>query len=278
MHYKSIFTTWDGRESTRPALDLAIALTRANDGHLNLLCLGLDQVVTGLYYAGATPAALGESIETARRKAEELGRQAEDILGGEDINWSVRPVVAQSAGIPHVVGAMARFNDLALLPRPYGEARSEEAAMVLEAVLFDGHCPVMVAPQGNTPVPGRRIVIGWNESAEAMAAIRAALPLITAAESVDIAVIDPPRHDENQTDPGSELSRMLARHGARVTVSVLARTVPKLSEVLLRHAADTGADLIVMGAYGHSRFRESILGGATRDMLEETTLPVLMAH
>lgn len=277
MAYKSIFTTWDGQDSSRPALEQAIDLTRTNGGHLNVLCLGLDATVTGLYYAGATPAVLSESIEIARETATRLGNEAEDLLRAEDINWSVRPVVAQSAGIAHVVGAMARFNDLAVLPRPYGKGVLEESVMVLEAVLFDGHCPVLVAP-GAPSAPGKRIVIGWNESAEAMAAVRAALPFIAGSDAVDIAVIDPPRHDEDQADPGSELSKMLARHGAEVTVSVLARTVPKLSEVLLRHAADTGADLIVMGAYGHSRFRESILGGATRDMLEDTTLPVLMAH
>ncbi len=71
---------------------------------------------------------------------------------------------------------------------------------------------------------------------------------------------------------------MLSRHGARCEIDVLSRTMPKISDILNRHATDTGADMVVMGAYGHSRFREAILGGATRYMLEQATIPVLMAH
>ncbi|MGL4280834.1 MAG: universal stress protein, partial [Albidovulum sp.] len=78
--------------------------------------------------------------------------------------------------------------------------------------------------------------------------------------------------------PGGMLSQLLSRHGIHAEVSVLAKTLPKTSEVLSRHARDIDADLIVMGAYGHSRFREAILGGTTRNMLEMAEIPVLMAH
>ena len=98
------------------------------------------------------------------------------------------------------------------------------------------------------------------------------------AGSVQIVVIDPPVHGPGRSDPGGQLAAWLSRHGIRPDIDVLARTMPRVSDVIRRHAADTAADLIVMGAYGHSRFRESILGGATRDMLEETGVPVLMAH
>jgi len=74
------------------------------------------------------------------------------------------------------------------------------------------------------------------------------------------------------------LSQYLARHEVRVEIDVLSKTLPRISDVLMRHAVDVSADLMVMGAYGHSRFREAIFGGATRAMLEHATLPVLMAH
>jgi len=278
MAYKSILTIWDGRPESRPALDLAMDMVKTADGHLNVMCLGIDRVQPGLYYAGATPAIMSENIETARDEARDLEASAKHILDGSDINWSCQAMVAQISGISHIVGQAARFNDLVILPQPYGNESSEEAAAVLEAAMFEGHAPVLVCPIKAHDAPGRKVVIAWNESSEAMAAIKAALPYISAAESVDIAVIDPGRHDETQADPGAELSKMLSRHGANVTVSVLARTVPRVAEVLQRHASDFDADMIVMGAYGHSRFRESILGGATRDMLEDVTIPVLMAH
>ncbi|MEZ5756087.1 MAG: universal stress protein, partial [Paracoccaceae bacterium] len=148
------------------------------------------------------------------------------------------------------------------------------------AALFEGQAPVLILPEtgaGHAAAP-RRIVIAWNQSAEAMVAVRKALPMLKQADMVNIAVIDPPQHGAERSDPGGMLCQMLVRHGVKAEVSVLARTLPRISEVLARHVRDMNADLLVMGAYGHSRFREAILGGATRNMLEQAEVPVLMAH
>ena len=91
-------------------------------------------------------------------------------------------------------------------------------------------------------------------------------------------VIDPPAHGPERSDPGGLLCQLLVRHGVKAEVSVLARALPRVSDVLARQARDVDADMIVMGAYGHSRFREAILGGATRDMLEKSEVPVFLAH
>ena len=120
--------------------------------------------------------------------------------------------------------------------------------------------------------------MAWNESRESLAAIRAALPFLTAAKLVRICVIDPPEHGPERSDPGGMLSQMLARHGVHCEIDVLSKTLPRVSDVLSRHVVDTDAQMLVMGAYGHSRFREAILGGATRNMLEKAPVPVLMAH
>jgi nucleotide-binding universal stress UspA family protein len=122
------------------------------------------------------------------------------------------------------------------------------------------------------------VSIAWNESNESQIAVRAALPYLQAADSVQFVVNAPPTHGPTRSDPGGLLSQYLARQGVRAEIDVLAKTMPRVSDVLLRHAADTKSDLVVMGAYGHTRFREAILGGATRYMLEQTELPVLMAH
>ncbi len=139
--------------------------------------------------------------------------------------------------------------------------------------------PVLIVPDAGSPdLPCRRIVVGWNQSAEALSAIRKAMPLLKSADLVDITVIDPPTHGPERSDPGGQLSQLLARHGIHAEVSVLAKTLPRISDVINRHVRDTNADMVVMGAYGHSRFREAILGGATRHMLENVEIPVLMAH
>ncbi len=145
--------------------------------------------------------------------------------------------------------------------------------------LFDAGAPVMVMPDGvGFPKKIKHIVVAWNESREALAAIHRAMPLLIAADIVNIAIIDPPTHSSTRSDPGGALSQMLARHGVHVEISVLAKTMPRVSDVIARHVQDESADILVMGAYGHSRFRESILGGATRNMLQMSKVPIFMAH
>jgi nucleotide-binding universal stress UspA family protein len=151
---------------------------------------------------------------------------------------------------------------------------------VLEAVLFDGRAPVLLVPAAGSLAASwpERAVIAWNESAEAAAAIRGALPLLRKATEVSIAMIAPAPHDAGRADPGAGLCTLLARHGIKADISILPRTMPRIGDVILRHVADRNADLLVMGAYGHSRLREAIFGGATRAILTDCPVPVLMAH
>jgi len=120
--------------------------------------------------------------------------------------------------------------------------------------------------------------VAWNDGDEALHAARAALPSLKAAQSVDIAIVDPPTHAHDRTDPGGALCLWLARHGVRAEISVLAKTEPRVSDVLARFCRDRGCEAVVMGAFGHSRLREAILGGTTRGMLASVPLPLLLAH
>ena len=222
---------------------------------------------------------LQETLERAQAEADALGALVEGKLKNENIGWATETAVAQIAGLARLVAERARYADIVVLPRPYGEGRGVEDEAVLEAALFEGHAPVLVVPGKDLPDSfGRRIVLAWNESVEALSAVRKSMPLLAAADLVDVAIIDPPQHGPDRSDPGGRLSQMISRHGVRAEVSVLAKTMPRVSDVIRRHAGDRGADLVVMGAYGHSRFREAILGGATRNMLESCEVPVLLAH
>jgi nucleotide-binding universal stress UspA family protein len=202
-----------------------------------------------------------------------------EALKRTDARWSMEEGVVQLAEVGRHVASRARFSDLVILPQPYGEGRGAELEPIVESAMFEGQAPVLVVPDDAKPlVRPRQIVLGWNESAEALSAARAAMPFLQAAETVRVVVIDPPAHGPNRSDPGGQLSQYLARHGVRPEIDVLSKTMPRVSDVLMRHATDTESDLVVMGAYGHSRFREAILGGATRNQLEHATVPVLMAH
>ncbi|MGX0877214.1 nucleotide-binding universal stress UspA family protein [Roseovarius sp. MBR-154] len=279
MTYNSLFTVLTDESLVEETLDHAVAAATTHEAHLDVLCLGVDRSQSGYYYAGASAIVLQETIARAQEEAETIEAKARKFLDGSAVRWSVEAGVSQLADLGRHVAARARFSDLVILPQPYGEGRGAELEPVTESALFEGRTPVMVVPQGRAVVTRpKRVLLGWNESNEALGAVRAALPLLKGADVVHVVVIDPPSHGPNRSDPGGLLSQYLARHGVKVEIDVLSKTLPRISDVLLRHAGDMDADMVVMGAYGHSRFREAIFGGATRYMLEQATLPVFMAH
>lgn len=275
----SVLTIRPGAAATdHGALEAAIAMARARDAHLELLCIGLDDSAYGFFYGDATLAVLSDGPDRALDAARALEAALRSRLEGEDIRWSLERAVAQQGALAGLVAERARFADLVLLPRPYGTSRDEVDVVLLEAALFAADVPVLMLPPGVTAPDFARVVIAWNRAPEALSAIRAALPLLQQARAVDIAIIDPDGYGAERSDPGGALAQWLSRHGVRAEISVLARTLPRVSEVLLRHLRDREADLLVMGAYGHSRLREAILGGVTREMLETAPLPVLLAR
>ncbi|UWR06738.1 universal stress protein [Ruegeria sp. B32] len=279
MAYKSLLTVMTETKFAKPALAQLVALAEAQDGHAEALCLGVDRSQTGYYYAGANALILQETLKRANAEADEVLAFAEVFLGKSGVRWSAENGVAQIADLGRHVAHRARFSDLVVLPQPYGKDRGAEAEPIIEAAMFEGHAPVLVVPDDAKQFASpRTVLIGWNESVEAMNAIRRALPFLRAAELTRIVVIDPPRHGPDRSDPGGMLSQMLSRHGVKCEIDVLSKTMTRVSDILNRHAADVEADMIVMGAYGHSRFREAILGGATRNMLEQSSVPVFLAH
>jgi len=279
MSYKSLATFLTDPVTAAMALDAAIAIARRQDAHLDVTCIGIDHTQPGFFYAGAPAIIYQETLDQARSEAEALETVARARLEREDIRWSTESGVAQLGGLTDLVAIRARFADLVIQPRPYGEGRGHEAEAVVEAALFEGATPVLVVPDSGLKGQfGRRIAVAWNQSAEALDAVRRALPLLIAAEYVNVVVIDPPSMSPESADPGGLLCRMLVRHGVNAEVSVIARTMPTVSEMLCRHVRDQDADMLVMGAYGHSRLREAILGGATRNMLQIAEVPVFMAR
>ncbi len=279
---KSLLTVLTETAQAKAQLAAAVDFARAHDAHLDVLALGVDTTPLSYGQFGTSIAIVQVAVERAEAQATELADMARTMLGAEgpDLKWAVDAQMAQSGGIIEVVGYRARLSDVVILPQPYGADRGIDAEIVLETALFDGRAPVLVVPAAGLGKAARpeRVVVAWNQSAEAMAAVRAALPLLKHAKSVSLAVIDPGSHGAERSDPGGMLCQMLSRHGVHADVAVLAKTMPRVTDVLNRHIMDTGADLLVMGAYGHSRLREALFGGATRDMLEQCPVSLLMAH
>jgi nucleotide-binding universal stress UspA family protein len=281
MAYKSLLTVATDPELVGAQVLAAASLAQTMDSHLDALALGVDRTQVGYSYVGSGAVLLQVGIDKAEddARANEKALKAAIAAQGLTLRFSVETAVTQLGALNELVASRARYADLVVLPLPYGKTSGPEAEAVVEAALFEGMAPVLLLPQaGIATASPKRVVIAWNQSREAMRAVQRALPFLKRAELVTIVVVDPPTHGAERSDPGGLLCQMLVRHGVKTEVHVLAASLPKVSDMLARACLDLDADLLVMGAYGHSRFREAILGGATRNMLEKAELPVLMAH
>lgn len=281
MAYKSLLTVACSPEGVLGTVTAAAQIATAMDAHLDTLALGVDRTQVGYSYVGSGAVVIAAAMDRAEGEAREAEAALNAALKAQvpTLRCSVESVVTQLGALTDVVGARARYNDLVILPLPYGKGRGIEDEAVTEAALFEGMSPVLVVPSsGMKTAQPKRIVLAWNQTREALVAARRALPFLKRADMVQIVVVDPPAHGPERSDPGGHLCQLLVRHGVKAEVSVLARTLPHVSDVLARQVRDLDADLLVMGAYGHSRFREAILGGTTRDMLANAEVPVFLAH
>ncbi|MES2914099.1 MAG: universal stress protein [Pseudomonadota bacterium] len=281
MAYKSLLTVATSPEGVLGTVTAAAQIAQKLDAHLDCLALGVDRTQIGYSYVGAGAVVIAAAMERAEAEAREAEAALNAAIGaqGLPLRSSVESVVTQLGAVTEVLATRARYADLVVLPLPYGAGRSVADEAVTEAALFEGMAPVLIVPpSGMKAVEPKRIIVAWNQSREALVAARRAMPFLRRAEMVQIVVIDPSAHGPERSDPGGLLCQLLVRHGVHAEVSVLAKTLPRVSDVLARQVLDVDADLLVMGAYGHSRFREAILGGATRDMLEHAATPVFLAH
>ena len=181
------------------------------------------------------------------------------------------------AGAADQFSRIARRFDLAVV----GQADPEISAVeetIAQTTLFESGRPVIVVPYiQKTPLKLDRVMACWDGSRPAARAIADAMPLLERAGSVEIVIVANEPAKENEI-AGADMGEHLARHALKVEVERLSGGGIDVGDALLSHAADSGADFIVMGGYGHSRLREFVLGGVTKTLLRSMTVPVLMAH
>jgi hypothetical protein len=197
MAFKSILTILTNPTDAELAISSAAKLARSQDAHLDVLVLGVDRTQVGYSYIGSGAVLMQVGIDRAEADARALETAANAALAEEsgDLRYSVEAVVTQLGALTDLVASRSRFADLVVLPRPYGPGIGTEAEAVVEAALFEGKAPVLVLPAkglGENVVP-KRIVVAWNQSSEAMAATRLALPFLKAADAVNITVIHRPK-------------------------------------------------------------------------------------
>lgn len=277
MSYKIIATVLTDTDQSPEGLDAAISLADRMDAHLDVYVVTISHTETSTYYMGTEALVIAEQTRDAMAQCDKLEAWLKDRMHGEMVRWSMQSATVQGPALTGYLARKLRFSDLVVLPRPYQD--NPEAANLVEACLFAADRPVLMIPKGcKAPEVGGHVLMGWNDGAEALAAARAALPLLELADVADICIIDPPSHAADRSDPGGAMAQYLMRHGTKSEVAVLAKTEPHIGEILLRRAKEVGAEMIVSGAYGHSRLREAVFGGATRSLLEIADMPILMSR
>lgn len=260
-----------------PAGDFAISVANTFDAHLLGVAFVYDPIIPGAVMGGIPP----QFIESQRIDSEKAARTAvarfEQAAKRASVSYESLNVSASISGAAERLGRLARRFDLAIVGQPERE-KSAPDEVVDEGVLFESGRPVIFVPYIQKAVLKLdRVMVCWDGSRAATRAIADSLPFLRKAKRVEIVMVAGKAGKEDEI-PGVDLGQHLARHGLEVDVKRITAPDIDVSSTILSYAADTNADMIVMGGYGHSRLREFILGGVTRSILETMTVPALMSH
>ncbi len=274
MSCKTILTYCDAEGRSDERLAAAIAVARYFDAHLTVLGMGYEADMPVYAMGDVVGPAIVEIAGQARALSETRAEAAKAALARGGVLGDAEPATCSYGALARKLGGHARFCDLAVLSRPYGEGVPETAESAMDGALLDGDAPVLICPDGMDGFDPKTVLIAWNNSREALRAVRRAMPVLDRAEKIEIAMFDPAPADLSSAE---QLAAMLSRQGLSVEIGEYVRGAGPISASIAAHARETGADLLVMGAYGKSRFREYVLGGVTRDLLTAPPVPILLA-
>jgi nucleotide-binding universal stress UspA family protein len=274
---KDIVVNLSVNQGGGPAGDYAVSIASASSAHVAGVAFVYDPVVP-VSATGYIPA---EVIERQQADNEAAAKAAIDHFteATRRAGLSAEPltITASLAGAGQQFGRIARRFDLAVV----GQAEPETGTIeniIAETTLFESGRPLIIVPYiQKSPLKLDKVMLCWDGSRQAARAIGDAMPLLTKAGRVEVVIIadDPGKQDEIE---GADMGQHLARHGLKVQLQRIPRGDVDVADALLSHAADSGADFMVMGGYGHSRLREFVLGGVTRSIFRSMTVPILMTH
>lgn len=276
MSLKDILVYADGSAAARTRLDVAMALAGAHEAHLVALHVrALPYVMADV--GGAVPAMVIEWQEEWSDTQEAAAKKAVDDAGarsGRPIEWRLARGDAGSGSLLH-----ARYFDLVVVSQNAIDAQDAGPTDGLpETIVMGSGRPALIVPRhGKFPTVGERVMVAWNGTREATRAIHDALPLLERAKAVTVMEVNPKTGSAPRI-AGMDIATHLARHGVKVEVSSTVADDIEVGDAILSRLADLGIDLLVMGAYGHSRLREYAFGGATLHILRHMTVPVFMSH
>lgn len=278
MTYKTILLHLNDERRIAGLVDAAELLGARYDAHVIALYVMPPIPTYGPTSLGASIIQAG--IEAFRAEAERVHKAFEDASRGRSIVPEWRLVEPGRRSVADAVLDHARAVDLVIVGQRDPDFDFSRLLDIPERLVLECGRPVLVIPKvGRYPEIGKRVTVAWNTRREAARAVFDALPLLGSADIVRIVSVDPQADKTIAGDlAGAEIAASLARHGVKCEVATAVSNDIGAGDVILSGLADDGADLLVMGAWGHSRMRELLFGGVTRHILEHMTVPVLMSH
>lgn len=265
----------DGGEIQAQALAQAIALAQATDSAISLYVFA-PHLGAPLRMSAATASMwLAQEAERLEKSTSSVTHKASQAISDAGLQ-----VVAEHPGSPFDSRSgrfvqLARLHDLAILDAADISDASQHT--VIQDVLFDSGCPLLLFPRNAGTVKPERIAIAWDGSARSARAVKDALPFLVCAETV-VAVTVEGEKDLSRMAPGADLATFLARHGVECSFATLAAEAGDVAGRLRSFVSSEGMEMIVMGAFVHSRFRQAILGGVTQSLLEHSPVPLFLSH
>ncbi len=278
MIIKDIVVNLSVAEGGNYAGDYAVSVAAALDAHVTGIAFAYDPIVP-VASTGYIPP---EVIETQQHDSEEAAKAAMSHFSAaaDRAGVTAEPTMlaASFAGAGQQFGQIARRFDLAIVGQAEAEKGGSVEELIAESVLFESGRPVIMVPYiQKAPLKLDRVMVCWDGSRQAARAIADAMPLLERAGLVEVVIVTNERGKKDEI-PGADMGQHLARHGLKVDIKRISEGSIDVADAILSHAADFGADFVVMGGYGHSRLREFVLGGVTHSILRSMTAPVLMSH
>ncbi len=280
MAYKTIIVVLDSPRTTQQATKFACALASEHDAHV--IGLHAERLATVPIVAPmeipdpASVQALQELAREETKETEAIFREEARIQG---VSFEWRSFLTGAGFNSQAIIDSARSSDLVIAVQSNPDDRTERRAD-LETFLFESGRPVMMVPYVlKEPRPIKRALVAWNGSREAARATFDALPLLKAADEVEIFSVDPvDLAAQSAETAGAEIATTLSRHGVNVKITTDITNGVSAASVIENRLSDSSIDLLVMGAYGHSRLWEMLFGGVTRSVMESMTAPTLLSR
>ncbi|MEW9612427.1 universal stress protein [Shinella sp. S4-D37] len=276
MSFKTILSLI-GTTNTETDIDKAVTLATEIGGHLSIMALR-----TAISPFGADYPVAAAWLSKRQREIDEVvdvRRLADERCRKGGVSFDVDHIYDDRFIIESNIGTRAMYADVVVA----GEGIRSDVELrkaAIAATAFNAGTPLLLMPKASrTTLKPKNVLLAWNSRPQAASAAKAAMALLKDADAVRIVIVDPDSsYFENGGEPGADIAAFLSRHGAKVVVEQLASGQRQTEDVIRQHARELGCDMIVMGAYGHSRLRERVFGGVTASIIETCDVPVFMVR